>query len=110
MRRFLATGVLAGFIAAWGQSASAQQSSIIPRHGVAPYDVATTYARVKNYFAQPSNNLYHVVGDNPTSRTLLVKRSRIDTETWSSWVACNVTTAHLLATLDESVAAITVNI
>jgi len=110
MRRFVAIGVLAGFIAAWGQSALAQQPAIIPRHGVAPYDVATTYARIKNYFAQPSNNLYRVVSDNPASRTLVFKRSVTDSETWSSWATCNVSTAHLLDTLEESVATVTVKV
>jgi len=110
MRRFLAIGVLTGFIASWGQSALAQQPSIIPRHGVAPYDVATTYARIKNYFAQPSNLPLQVVSDNPTSRTLVFKRSGIDTETWSNWEICNVETAHLLDTLEESVATVTVKV
>jgi hypothetical protein len=110
MRRFLAIGILAGLLAAWWQFAIAQQASIIPRSGVAPDEVDTTYTRIKNYLAQPSNRLFQIVSDNPTSRTLVFKRSAIDSETWSSWAICNVETAHLLDTLEESAATVTLNV
>lgn len=110
MKRFFAIGILAGVLAACCQFAIAQPASIIPRNGVAPYDVDTTYTRIKNYLAQPSNRLFQMVSDNPTSRTLVFKRSAIDSETWLSWAICNVETAHLLDTLEESVATVTVKV
>jgi hypothetical protein len=91
-------------------ASAAAQPAIIPRMANAPHDTSRTYDLVRRYLSNPQGGNMKIMSENKATHTIVAKRGGIDTQTWGEWAYCKVSTAHLLDTLKDGSATVTVKI
>jgi hypothetical protein len=91
-------------------ASAAAQPVTIPRMARAPHDPSRTYDLVRQYLSNPQSGGMKIVSENQATHTIVAKRGGIDIQTWGEWAYCKVSAAHLLDTLEDGSATVTVNI
>jgi hypothetical protein len=89
---------------------AAAQPTVIPRLSRAPHDAARTFQIARNYLADPSHGLFTIVRADPKNHLLTATRHNIDTQTWSEWAYCKVSTEQMLDTLEDGAVTLEVRI
>ena len=100
-------GVLALVV---GCGAAFAQPAIIPHLGRAPHDANATFRTLKSYFADTALSQFRLVSADPATRTIVAKRSAIDSATWTKWAYCKMSATHLIDSLNDASATVNVKI
>lgn len=93
----------------WAATAVAQPA-IIPRIGRAPHPAPETYIILKNYFADTAVSGFTLVSADPKTRTLVAKRTGIDSATWRQWAYCKMDPSHLIDSMQQAAATVNVKV
>ena len=99
MKRYAVVCMLATLILS--RSVALAQPAVIPRIGQAPHSATETFQKLKRYFSDQLASQFHVVSIDDRHRTIVAKRSDLDTGTWTSWAYCKMTPTHLLDSLKD---------
>lgn len=104
-----ATALVLGLLLLCPALANAQPA-IIPRMAQAPQDPNRSYEVLRNYLADSPRSSFKLVSTDPSTRTIVAKRSGIDTQTWNELAYCKVGPEHLLDTLQDNAVTVTVKV
>lgn len=86
------------------------QPAIIPHSSDAPQDATATYELLRNYLSDSAHTSFKLVSKDPSTHTLVAKRSGIDTQTWNQWAYCKLGPEHMLDTLTDGSVTVTVKV
>ncbi len=110
-RRAVRTLPLLACAAVWFWSAAAAaQPAIIPRIGRAPHPASETYIILKNYFADTAVSGFTLISADPRTRTIVAKRTGIDSATWSTWAYCKMGASSLISSMTQASATVNVKV
>ena len=87
--------------------AAAAQPVMIPRIGRAPHPASETYIILKNYFSDTAVSGFTLISADSKTRTIVAKRTGIDSATWSEWAYCKMGAGSLISSMTQ--ASVTVN-